>query len=506
LASVEATRPADGVFPAFTSRASVTVGNPPPGPPAIARLTPGPLSVGVDWTPPVLPPGQAVTRYALVTSPATRTTYVDGGQTTARLTGLTPGKPYRVRLYAIVGNRAGTPSDWAGPVSPLDPLARIGSAADISADTTGDVGKHGSALSGDGRYLFYVALNGSSVAPPEIFRPGGTSTYLLREDLRTGDIVLASRGPDGVTPLPVFDGSGWFTTGPAVAPTPDGTKVAFIGLITGRRTVVMHDLVARRTRVIHPDSAGDGLVGGIAISDNGSVVSYRGTGQDGATGIHVYRSVDGGPPQRLDTCVLGSGCDSIAGAEMYHGLSGDGTKVIYQEFDDPVGGGSHAHLVLWDASDGQNHDLTPSPTTYENFYQPVISPDGSTFAASFLDYDPVTGRRYDGVLVKKFGTGPPGRADLVVNTELGQGGLPAALSRDGGAMVFRFRDTPGQMQGFVYRSGAGYERLPNPGGGDWLEWGLDISDDARVVSWQRAICQSYAFCSEWPGLFPMRIG
>jgi hypothetical protein len=494
-ATVEARRAAQLPFPEFRSRAAVVVGNPPPGAPVITAVTGRPLGVELRWEPPPLAPGQTVTRYAVETDPPTRTTFVPGTQTRAFVSALTPDQPYLVRVHAIAGTRVGTPSQWAGPVTPSEAIGRIGSTTNILSDGTGDAGTHGSALSGNGRYLFFVVENRSDLAPPEIHDSDGTTDYLLRMDLRTGEIVVASRGPDGRTPVSIRDTATVFDAGPStIAVTPDGTKVAFVHWDSPRAAVLMHDLAAGRTRVVY-DTTVDTELGNLSISDDGSVVIFRDAFHEDDVGTHLYRRVGDGPIQRVDNCLFGTGCDSWGvGAEMANDMSGDGTKIVYQEDD-----GDKHHILLYDATTGSTTDLTPGPGG--GYTHPVISPDGTTWAAKYHD---ALGNR--GVLRKRFGTGPPGPGDAVAVTSVGIGGHPAALSRDGSTLAYTFQSELGVAHetGFVFRGG-GSEPLPHPAGNTWLDWNLDLSDNGTIITWQRGDCAGLS-CRPQPGVFPMRLG
>jgi len=472
-AVVEASRPAEGVIhPEYKARASVLVGTPPPGPPTINSVTPGPFSAAVAFSPPPLPPGQTITRFAVVTDPPTRTTYVTGDQTTARVTHLVPGDRYLVRVYAISGTVMGSPSDWAGPVIPADALGRIGSSTDLAVDAAGNPDNRGfagtrpAAISGNGRYLFFYTRDDSNLAPEGCGFGPGSGYCLVRKDLRTGEMVLASRGPDGTA----LGGVDAFAR---PAPNADGSKVALSARPPDMPTAIyVRDLLAGMTRIVQ-SAVLPNQVGAPSISDDGSVIAYR--QQDAGTSlIHIYRSSGGQTAQRVDSCFFGSGCDVQSGVEMHYSMTADGSKIIYT--DEPPDGSSH--VLLYDATAGTTRDLTAPQLSTDDYYDPVISPDGMMWAAWRNSIE------LKGVVRKRIDAGPPTGADMVRNNPQGAGGQAYAFNRDGSILTFNWwPGLIGNPKGYVY--GPDRDELVPQASGSWTDRNMDISYDGTIVIWNR---------------------
>ncbi|MFC4121074.1 fibronectin type III domain-containing protein [Nonomuraea zeae] len=88
------------------------------GPPLNVAATAGAGSATVTWNPPRLLGGLPVRRYAVVTSPHSRTTYVPANQTSAVIQGLKGGQAYNVIVYAITDVALSPPSSPSGSVTP----------------------------------------------------------------------------------------------------------------------------------------------------------------------------------------------------------------------------------------------------------------------------------------------------------------------------------------------------------------------------------------------------
>ncbi|MEU5991356.1 fibronectin type III domain-containing protein [Spirillospora sp. NPDC047418] len=96
-----------------------------PSAPSGVTAAPGPASATVSWTPPGRPGPLPVREYAIVTSPATTTTYVRGDVTTAVINGLSPYQKYHFTVYAL-NDAAMSPASEPGPgVEPGDSIIPI---------------------------------------------------------------------------------------------------------------------------------------------------------------------------------------------------------------------------------------------------------------------------------------------------------------------------------------------------------------------------------------------
>ncbi|MEV3984528.1 fibronectin type III domain-containing protein [Nonomuraea sp. NPDC049758] len=90
------------------------------GPPLNVAATAGAASATVTWDPPRVLGGLPVRRYALITSPPSRTTYVPADRTSAVVQGLRAGQAYNVIVYAITDVAMSPPSSSGGSVTPTN--------------------------------------------------------------------------------------------------------------------------------------------------------------------------------------------------------------------------------------------------------------------------------------------------------------------------------------------------------------------------------------------------
>ncbi|MEW9555483.1 fibronectin type III domain-containing protein [Nonomuraea sp. NPDC050783] len=88
------------------------------GPPLNVAATAGATSATVRWDPPRVLGGLPVRRYAVITSPPSRTTYVPAGQTGAVIQGLRAGQAYNAIVYAITDVAMSPPSSPSGAFTP----------------------------------------------------------------------------------------------------------------------------------------------------------------------------------------------------------------------------------------------------------------------------------------------------------------------------------------------------------------------------------------------------
>jgi hypothetical protein len=389
------------------------------------------------------------------------------------------------------------PAPASAEVTQAAPTARnVAVDAAGKPDSTGQAGRHSSALSRDGRYLFFFTYNGSNLAPTSIRKAGGTSLYLLRKDLKTGAIIVASRRPDGRTPMPATDvGDLPVDLADGVAVSKDGSKVFYGAYYTPYTGLHVTDLAQGRTRVVLNARAGFGPED-LALSDDGTTVAFAAVT---STGEHIYRRRLLEPMKRVDNCAVKTGCNSRLGTEGFVDMSGDGKKVVYAEAD----GSRHTnvHVLMYNASTGGTTDLTApiNRDKSESFSSPTISRDGLTVATGYGAYGVY------GVLKKKLGTGRLGPGDLVARGgTTAQGGKAQAMSRNGRVFAFTYRGSPGALRGYYKIGTAAAKRVPVPAG-NWSEMNLDVSDDGKTLIWHRMKCTNAVICDWTSGIWLARL-
>ncbi|TDE34050.1 fibronectin type III domain-containing protein [Actinomadura sp. 6K520] len=96
-----------------------------PSAPGGVAAAPRPASATVSWTAPEDPGALPVRAYAIVSSPATTTTYVPGNVTTAVINGLSPYREYHFTVYALNDAAVSPPSVPSAGVEPGDPIIPI---------------------------------------------------------------------------------------------------------------------------------------------------------------------------------------------------------------------------------------------------------------------------------------------------------------------------------------------------------------------------------------------
>jgi hypothetical protein len=283
--------------------------------------------------------------------------------------------------------------------------------------------------------------------------------------------VVASRGIDGRP-----TGAWWQHP----APSFDGTKVAFSGSVEPADVAILvHDFSTRQTRTVYRTSSAVVAFGAdFNVSDDATVVSFRAPNINGDVGWHLYRKVGDGPPTRVDHCFFGSNCELDTGEDVAHDLSGSGSKVIYIE---SANGSQYA--LLYDAATGATTNLTPSPIGTQYVSYPLISGDGTTWAAMHA-VPPEPG----GIVLKGIASGPPTQADLITR-HLFLNAVPHAINRDGNLVAYWWGSSGSQYAGHVHRRGSGAQRLPELSPDGFTT--LDISDNGRALIWSE-FCPSQA--------------
>ncbi|POM27037.1 Chitinase A1 precursor [Actinomadura rubteroloni] len=381
------------------AQAVIEVGAAPPGPPAGVQVTPGPLSALVSWQPPA-EQLEGIIGYAVVASPDVPTVFAEASDRSVRLTGLAADQLYTVQVYALSLNGMSQASNIVS-FTPSKGITENGDAVNIAVDSQGnpdDTGIAGMAapaiLSGDGNYAFLITAADSNLVPPSARQAGSSLPFMLRKNLRTGEIDLASVAADGHTPIAVMLTSVGVPDSGALA-SADGTKIAYLGIegcdIEGlcldalSMHVLVHDMSDGSIWNIgstRESADGSGSIKGpfrpIAISGDGETLLYNFIDGDLSTNsgfASYYWQRRGGSPRVVAKSTTTGGI-ALWGADM----SADGNTVVYARADFPPGETNdpalwQAQLWAYRASD-ESAEVAVSGGC--SCISPNISPDGST--------------------------------------------------------------------------------------------------------------------------------
>ena len=403
--------------------------------------------------------------------------YVPASATHAYVPGLTPGASYTLTVYAV-GAGGGVIGSASG-IIPLDPLPGVlagsGSLKDIAVnattgkpDDTGTAGGFGGAsVSGNGQYVFFYSEARSNLAPAAIYNPASTDLYLLRKNLLSGVIDVASVGLDGHTPVPIVanPSSTGFVSGVEPTTNADGSAVVFFVpgtyAVPGTSAPLVHDFTTQSTWAMGTAASQPSQVDG--LSADGTVADY--TTLNTTSGItHIFRQVAGGAPQQVDNCPTPGGdtCE-FGGGEA--SMSDNGNLITYQGYGPRTPPTSNGRIYVYNSSTGQEADpflrkicysftgTGTVPYLCRSYSFPVMSWDGSAVAViasnTLAPYDPV-------VTVITIGAGDGPDAG-------GAGGdsTPIALSNNGSVLLYGIPDTTnsGTVRLNVSRNG-GSETAP----------------------------------------------
>jgi len=227
-----------------------------PGAPTGINLKPASGSVAASWTAPAGP----VSKYQITTQPAGgQPLTVPAGMTSATVSGLTNGTPYRVTV-AAVGPSGGASSGSAGPVTPFGVPGQVtGVSVTQPAATSLSVSFGGAAANG-------APVTGAEQLAAAIRKSGPTLVLTVR-DVRTGkevpvEVQVPGRpreaGPASF-PFPM-PGANRPASGPA--PAADGSRNR-LGAVT-EFTLYEVEAAVKVTEVV-PDSPADRA--GIHVGD-----------------------------------------------------------------------------------------------------------------------------------------------------------------------------------------------------------------------------------------------
>jgi hypothetical protein len=493
----------------MTARASVIVG------PAVESDSDGTLdgdtkglvdAAVASWSPPAVPP----TEYAVTATPddpsseaTAEVVYAPASATHAYLGGLLPDEGYTLTVYAV-GAGGGVIGSQPG-VIPLDPLPQVqagsGSLKDIAVnattgkpDDTGAAGEYwGASVSGNGEYAFFFTEARSNIAPASIYDPASSDVYLLRENLLSGAMSVASVGLDGVTPAPsdgTFGGD-FIDDVPVAGEEPvtntDGSAVAY-ALDSG---MVVHDFGSESTWAV--GSAADYAPYVNGLSTNGTVVAYEASDSGNDGGSHVFRQVAGGTPQQVDNCPA-PGDATCAEAISGPSMSDDGNLITYQG----LGWQDNGEMIyVYNAATGQDSAAFPTeiclffgiPYSCYYYQDGVISGDGSTIAAN------ESGGDLDQLITAGIGGG-----DSVAVPNSGSD-IPIALDYNGDALMYGSPEAGNDNYNTlsIYQNGES-QTAPELAYTS-LESGSITSDGSMVVYTLNGVNPATGYTYDYPGVY-----
>jgi hypothetical protein len=315
-------------------------------------------------------------------SSSTEAVEVPGTATHAYLPNLLPGVSYTLTLYAL-GTGGGILGSESGVV-PLYPLPGIsagtGRLDNVATnpttgkpDDTGQAGESysggGAAISGNGVYAFFYTQARSNLAPASIYNPASSDTYLVRKNLLTGEIDVASIGLDGHTPVSAFTAQD-----PPVANS-DGSAVVFYVLTPTAQEAEVYDFTTQTGWLI--GAAGDSNDMPDGISANGQVVAY--VMVNGAP----YRQAEGSAPKEIDDCTADT-ANTCAEPGDAISMSADGNLIAYTA--EALG----VSNTIWSTDDIYLYNATTGSDTAV-FPRQWCSYDGLTWACSFYDHPVLSG-------------------------------------------------------------------------------------------------------------------
>ncbi|GIG88268.1 fibronectin type III domain-containing protein [Plantactinospora endophytica] len=463
LAVVEARSDA-GVLGEMTGRAQVLVdGVSVPSPPLEPRAASAPSAADVSWQPPETDGRSPITDYAVVTLPDGPTTYVPGDRTSVRIGGLTPFRPYQFTVYAVNASGRSAASLPTAPVVPTAALRPDGDVFNVAVDPAGIpdstrvAGSQGVAVSGDGRYVVFGTSVCSNLAPPEV-RTGCAAggNVLLRKDLVTGELRLASRQRDGRTPA-TFVGAASFDV------NRDGNRVLFVRtpeVPTGQAELLVHDLDTGTTAFLgltagrYPQGMAspvrmirDGLGAVYSVGALQGEALYLATGPGEPTLLPCPRNADNlFPCNRFDVDEAGATVVLASAGQAYRIDVASGTRTLLNPETEEI---ERIHTSL-------NHIR--------------ISRDGTAITCSWMYTDPGDARDLDGLARAPAAAAAVYPTDVVLPNGFGRRHEPIGISADGRTILYQ------QLTVYDLEEGD-HLRVLDADRGDWYDVAAGLTPD-----------------------------
>jgi fibronectin type III domain protein len=256
--------------------------------------------------------GVPLTGYTVTAQPGGRSATVDGSQHEVALAGLVPGIAYTVTVSATNLIGTGAASAPSGSVSPTS-MTRVDTDASGTPDQVGD--NQYQALSGDGRYSLLWVHSNSNLMPAAYRTPTDQGMYLVRKDLQSGELIVASVAPNG-SPLR----SNWPS-----AISQDGSTFTYSSWVhDGPSVLYVRDVAKHTVRAVFTDRP-ESFPARLTLSTDGQLLTWSSSVNDqGGYRIYQYRLHTGQTAMVL-------GCENpTSGCTIYTGpvVSNDGRKLL----------------------------------------------------------------------------------------------------------------------------------------------------------------------------------
>ena len=325
-----------------------------------------------------------------------------------------------------------------------------------STDTSGGQGSRAPSISADGRFVAFTSASTNLTAATA---SGGPHLYV--RDMQLGKTVLVDVTPSGAP-------SNGYPQNPSISA--DGTRVAFTSyapdLVSGdtndRTDVFVRDLTAGTTRRVNVTPAGKQSTDDIydvSISGDGRYVAFSsasplGTGTSNGSKQIFVRDLQANTLKAVSRSAGGAlGNDDSFGPT----LSGDGSRITFttqaSNLTSPARTGGGA--LLRDLTTGKTTllDVTPAGTASSSpAFSPVLSSNGKAAvfysAATDLTADDTNGKV--DLFERDLSTGTTTLVSLSPRGDQlptgAQTTVPAALSADGGTVVFTGRLRTGLIE------------------------------------------------------------
>ncbi|MEU3270624.1 fibronectin type III domain-containing protein [Saccharomonospora sp. NPDC006951] len=378
VATVRAVRPADALAAESISEATVRVGAFPPDSPSGLVAEPAPEGALLEWAPPADDGGSPITEYLVKVKSDDRTFVRAVGSSPAVIEPLETGVSYRFQVAAKTDFGVSAFSAWSEPVVPLPPdLSGGNGVVNVAIDEHGRPDrtavagrKQDIAISGDGRYVFFSTTSDSNLVPLVHRSAGPDANYLVRKDLDTGALVVASRGLSGE----LVSSTSWGAYGQQslVATNQDGSVVAF----AADDALLVHDLDGGGTWQANRGVSGE-LRGQLTMTDDGSAVAFGVSSDGGAFLGTTYRSTADSLVE-MSYCPL-EDCHRIVG--YTYDMSDDGRWVTYSAGVGPTTEW-HKTTIRYDVETGEYQDLFPNDPEWGTFVNTRLSGDGTVLVGA----------------------------------------------------------------------------------------------------------------------------